>query len=439
MKNALVIGAAISGIGAARLLNKYGYTVYLTDSKSIAGKEELEKEGILCFENGHPDHLKEHTYDLIVKNPGIPYRVPFVKHFTDLGYKMYNEMEIACRFSKGMRIAAVTGTNGKTTTATLLGAILEANSPYGVTAGNMGVSLCDIVRDDLNARKDVGLEIAALQLIGTETFHPHAAVIMNLTPDHLDYFGTLDNYYHAKTLIYRNMDPGDTFFYNDDDPVIKEYCTDIPCRVVKFSTDRTDTELRAENGKVMLGDVCLFETKDLHIPGKHNLQNAMVAAGMAYCMDVPADVIQHVIANFKGVEHRIEYTATIGGVRYYNDSKGTNPDATIVALKAFDEPIHLLAGGYDKKLPFDSLKPYLPKIKQMYIFGATKPALKELDPRALEFDNMEEAIHAAYENAKEGEVVLLSPACASWDQFPNYEVRGKEFKEIVRALQPKEG
>ncbi|MBQ1386256.1 MAG: UDP-N-acetylmuramoyl-L-alanine--D-glutamate ligase [Erysipelotrichales bacterium] len=434
MKKALIIGAAISGIGAARLLNKYGYRVYLTDAKEIKERKELEAEGILCFDNGHPDSLKDNEYDLIVKNPGIPYRVPFVRYFTDKGYKMYNEMEIACRFSSGMRIAAVTGTNGKTTTATLLGAILEANSPYGITAGNMGVSLCDIVRDHPEERRDVGLEIAALQLIGTETFHPHTAVIMNLTPDHLDYFGTLDNYYHAKTLIYRNMTKDDTFFFNADDPVIAEYCQDIPASVVKFSTERTDTELRAEDGKVMLGDVCLFETKDLHIPGKHNLQNAMVAAGMAYKMDVPTDVIQQVISSFKGVEHRIEYTATINGVRYYNDSKGTNPDAVMVALKAFDEPIHLLAGGYDKKLPFDSLAPFLPKIKQMYVYGATKDALKKLDPRALEFNDMNEAIHAAYERALPGEVVLLSPACASWDQFPNYEVRGKIFKEIVRSL-----
>ncbi|MBQ4374360.1 MAG: UDP-N-acetylmuramoyl-L-alanine--D-glutamate ligase, partial [Erysipelotrichales bacterium] len=213
MKKALIIGAAISGIGAARLLNKYGYRVYLTDAKEIKERKELEAEGILCFDNGHPDSLKDNEYDLIVKNPGIPYRVPFVRYFTDKGYKMYNEMEIACRFSSGMRIAAVTGTNGKTTTATLLGAILEANSPYGITAGNMGVSLCDIVRDHPEERRDVGLEIAALQLIGTETFHPHTAVIMNLTPDHLDYFGTLDNYYHAKTLIYRNMTKDDTFFF----------------------------------------------------------------------------------------------------------------------------------------------------------------------------------------------------------------------------------
>ena len=434
MKKALIIGAAISGCGAARLLNSKGYEVYLSDKGKIEQQKELEKLGIKVFPNGHPESLKKLKYDLIVKNPGIKYDTPFVKYFCDAGYKMYNEIEIATKCGKGLVIGAVTGTNGKTTTTTILGEILKENDPQSITAGNIGHSLCDYVYQDGNITRNVALEIAAFQLLGTENFKPKVSVIINLTPDHLDYFGTLDKYYKAKTLVYKHQTKEDYFLRNVDDPQVLKYCQDIPATVIDFSLERTDVPLHIANGKAYYNDQELFCLDQFSLPGRHNLQNALIASGMAYLMGCTPGQIAKVLHSFKGVEHRIEYVDQINGVKYYNDSKGTNVDATIVALKAFEQPIHLLAGGYDKHLSFEGLRPYLGKIKQMYVFGATKEQLKQLDPRAIVLDNMDQALALASKNALKGEVVLLSPACASWDQFPNYEVRGELFKEAVKKL-----
>lgn len=435
MKKALVIGAAISGTGAACLLRDKGYDVYLTDTGKIGEKEKLESRGIHCLEGGNPDFLKRQEYEWIVKNPGIPDSVPFVQYFLDHGKDVVNEIEVAVHYAPEYRIGAVTGTNGKTTTTTLLGKILQAKDPSAVTAGNIGKSLCSIVREKGPQARDVALEIAAFQLDGTRTLHPKAAVILNLTPDHLNVYGTPENYYHSKTLVYRNMRPGDVFFRNVDDPVVEEFCARVPCDAADFSLTRQDVDEIVRDGRVLYRGVELFQVQDLKIPGRHNLQNAMAAAGMAYVMGADPGLIRQAVRSFQGVEHRIEFTAEINGVKYYNDSKGTNTEATIAALKTFDCPIRLLAGGYDKHLSFEPLRPYLPGISGMYVFGETKEKLKELNPSAQLFDTMEQAVHAAYEQAKPGEVVLLSPCCASWDQFPNYEERGRRFKEIVRSLQ----
>lgn len=444
---ALVIGAATTGTGIARLLCHRGYDVTLTDSKDIPDAEALEAMGIHCFPGGHPEELKR-EYDLILKNPGIPYSVPFVDYFVQKGVFIYNDLEIALRFLPNVQAGAITGTNGKTTTTTLLGQILHAADEKSFTAGNIGISMGDMTDAFLQkwgpeAKAAIALEVGAFQLMGFQDFHPHAATITNLTPDHLDYFGTLDAYYRSKTRIYRNMTKEDFFFLNIEDPLVLTYCTDIPATTVTFSTQRTRPgEMHAdlfvlegpEDLEIRWGETLLFTGSDLHLPGNHNLQNAMQAAGLAYALGTPAALIRQTIQAFQGVEHRIEFVADIGGVSYYNDSKGTNTDATIVALKAFDRPIHLLAGGYDKGLPFDALAPHMTHVKQMYVYGATREKLKALWPSARVFDTMREALDAASSEAKAGEVVLLSPCCASWDQFPNFEERGRQFKEQVLSM-----
>ena len=430
----LVIGAGISGLGVSRFLCKQGKHVVLTDGKKVAQKAELEAMGIEVYDEGHPDHLRHTNYEYVVKNPGIPYFVDFVKYFVDQNMPIYNEIEVALWYAKNFNVGAITGTNGKTTTTSLLAELLKRKNPMSVAAGNIGKAMCDIVEEHMDDDLDVSLEIAAFQLLGTKEFAPKVSVIMNLTPDHLDYFKEVDAYYHAKTLVYRNQSQNDYFLRNVDDEMVVKHCKDIPCQVIDFSLERTDVDLYVKDGKVYLKDVVLFAVDKLHLVGKHNLQNAMVAACMAYVMGVSLEDIESGIDEFKGVEHRIEYVDEVNGVRYYNDSKGTNVDATIVALKAFDQPVHLLAGGYDKKLSFDDLKPYLHKVKQMYVFGEVKQQLKELCPSAIVVDTMFEAMDLAYQNAKANEVILLSPACASWDQFPNFEVRGKLFKEKVKQL-----
>jgi UDP-N-acetylmuramoylalanine--D-glutamate ligase len=431
MGNVLVIGAALSGTAVAQYLNRKGYTVYLTDAAAVPEKAALEAQGIRVYDNGHPDALKQLSYDFIVKNPGIPYRVPFVQYFTDRGDPMLNEIEIALRDQPQHHIGAVTGTNGKTTTTTMLGGMLQRLDSRNMALGNIGTPLCQALAGHERDTLSLAIEISAFQLLGTPHFHPEVSVIMNLTPDHIDYFGSADAYYRAKTLVYRNQGPADAFIRNVDDENVMRYAVDIPCPVIDFSLTRRDVELRLEGDKAYYGSVLLFDRNNFRLPGMHNVENAMIAACMAYRMGVRPEDIQDYLAHFPGVEHRIEFVAEIGGVRYYNDSKGTNVDSTIQALKAFDCPVHLLVGGYDKKTGFDGLKPYLGHVKKMYAYGDTKTQFVPLMKEVALFDTMHDALEAAHQAAQPGEVVLLSPACASWDQFPNFEERGRQFKQQV--------
>ena len=434
MSNALVIGGALSGISTAKYLNRKGYTVYLTDAREIKEKKELEEIGIRVFDNGHPDLLKDLDYEMIIKNPGIKYNVPFVKHFVDKGMMMLNETEIAMADQPQVKLGAITGTNGKTTTTIMLGTLLHTLNPDNGYVGNMGIPLCDYFLDHDGEEVSLAIEIAALQLIGCPSFHPFVSVIMNLTPDHVDYFGSVDAYYRAKTLIYKNQDEKDYFIRNVDDENILKYCTDVKCNVIDFSLENEDVPLHIHERKAYYNDVELFDLDRFKLPGMHNVENAMIAGCMAYLMGVKAEDIKEVLENFKGVEHRIEYVETVNGVRYYNDSKGTNVDSTIMALKSFDCPVHLLVGGYDKKTGFEGLRPFLKNVKTMYAYGNTRDQFVPLHDDVRLYDNMFEALQAAHDNALPSEVVLLSPACASWDQFPNYEVRGKQFKEMVRGF-----
>ena len=435
MKRALVIGAARSGIAVSKLLTEYGYEVWLTDSKTIEEKEDLEAMGIRVFDNGHPDFLKEQEYDLIVKNPGIKYSVPFVKYFADKGCEMLNEMEVAVELQPQHEYAAITGTNGKTTTTTMLGGMLKTLNPHNEACGNIGLPVCAVIDGREDETLQLAIECGAFQLMGIKNFHPKVSVIMNLTVDHVDYFGTVEAYYHSKTLVYRNQNENDWFLRNVDDPLVMEYCNNVPCRIIDFSLERTDVPLRVENEKVMFNEVELFDLREFKLPGRHNVQNAMVAACMAYIMGVSLTSIKSYCESFMGVEHRIEFVRELDGVRYYNDSKGTNVDSTIMALKSFSQPVHILVGGYDKKTGFDGLKPYLGNVKTMYAYGNTRDQFVPLFDDVRLYDNMREALDAAHENARPGEIVLLSPACASWDQFPNYEVRGKEFKDLVNSYE----
>lgn len=433
MSKVLVIGAARSGSEVSKLLVKKGYEVYLTDARQINNKEELEALGIKVFDNGHPDLLKENDYEFVVKNPGIRYDVPFVKYFVDKGLDILNEIEVAYNYSN-YEYGAITGTNGKTTTTTLLGELLA--SKYGEDAyalGNIGLPLSTVVMDKEDKKCYISLEISAFQLMATPSFKPKVSVIMNLTPDHLDYYNTLDEYYDAKCLVYKNQDKNDFFIRNLDDAEIVKRCNDVPCNIIDMSLN-SKHDLYLENGKVYYKDVELFEKADLFIVGDHNLMNAMVAACMAYLLGVETDKIKEVIRNFKGVEHRIEFVRELNGVKYYNDSKGTNTDAGVVALKSFEKPVILLAGGHDKHTGFKEVIPYINKIKHMYVFGETKDELATIYTDAVKVENMKEALNKAYGIAEEGDVVLLSPMCSSYDQFKNFEERGRIFKDLVNNL-----
>ena len=430
--NVLVIGGARSGISVSKLLTLHNYNVYLTDQKQIDNKSELEELGIKVYDLGHPDFLKDIKYDFIVKNPGIPYQVPFVKYFNDLGIKIYNETQIASQYTKNYQYASITGTNGKTTTTKILADLLAYKNNKSAYAGNIGVPLSEVVLKHGDCEMDVAVEISAFQLLGCDTYRPIVSVCTNLTPDHLDYFKSEEDYYNAKMLVYKNQKDDDWFLKNLDDDNIVKYATDVNCKTITYSLDSTKVcDSNLVDGQIMLFDMVLFDSNDCKLVGRHNLSNCQVAAIMAFKMGVSLNDIKKGIQDFKGVEHRIEYIKQINNVKYYNDSKGTNCDATITALNAFDQSVILIAGGYDKHTGFNELIPYFDKIKEMIVYGETKYQLKILYPKAIVVDDLKQAFDQSIIVAKDNDVVLFSPLCASYDQFDSYEQRGDIFKQYV--------
>jgi UDP-N-acetylmuramoylalanine--D-glutamate ligase len=428
----LVLGAARSGIAVTRLLLKQNHTVVLNDGQTINPPLSFTNSKLSVIEGSHPLSLWDENFDLVIKNPGIPHTLTFLKGFMDKNIPIINEIEYASSLVD-YRYGAITGTNGKTTTTALLGDLLKQLNPHNGSYGNIGTALSDLVCEHPEEKLSVALEIAAFQLLGTPHFHPFVSVIMNLTPDHLDVFKDVEDYYTTKTLVYKNQRGDDWFLRNLDDQNVVQFTQDCPCQVIEFSLEKK-ADLYLENNSVWLWDNKLFDVGDLHLVGMHNVQNAMVAAAMAYKLGVSSTQIQEGIRNFMGVEHRIEFVRNVNGVKYYNDSKGTNAEATVVALKAFSHPVILLAGGYDKKIGFDALIPFLGQVKKMIVYGETKFQLKVLYPNAIVLENLSQATQVAHSMAKEGDVVLFSPACASYDQFDNYEQRGRIFKDLVHKL-----
>ncbi|MGJ0962061.1 UDP-N-acetylmuramoyl-L-alanine--D-glutamate ligase [Faecalicoccus pleomorphus] len=437
MEKVLVIGAARSGIAVTRLLCKMGYEVYLTDQKEIAQKEQIQALGVHVFDQGHPDELKEIPYAFVVKNPGIPYRAAFVHYFVKKQVPIYTEIEIAYRYAKNFSYAAVTGTDGKTTVTTLLYEMLKTEK-NALVAGNIGIPLSELALEYNQKDYAVALELSNFQLLGIESFAPSVCVVTNLAPDHLDYMDSLEDYYQSKMKIYENCKPDAWFIRNVDDEEIRKHAKNIPCEVIDFSLTRQDVALHRDEKYAYLNDTILFKLDDLKIVGGFNCGNAMMAACMAYRMGVSVESIQKVISSFKGVEHRIEYVDTIKGVRIYNDSKATNTHAACAALSAFDQNVILLCGGKDKHISFEDLKQYDQKIKHCFSFGQTKDHFKEIFTHQTSCETMEEALRKAYDMASKGDVILLSPACSSFDQFKNFEVRGEIFKELVEQLKEKE-
>lgn len=426
----LVIGAARSGIAASKLLVRHGYEVILTDMNEIENKEELLSLGITIYDKGHPEILKNEDYAFVVKNPGIKYTVPFVKYFVDHNVPIFTEVEIGYRFAKKFHYGAVTGTNGKTTITTMLYEMLKYNNK-AIVAGNIGFPLSESALRYETEEKDVALELSNFQLLGIDTFAPTVSVVCNLAPDHLDYMPNVESYYASKMKIYENCKEDDWFLRNVDDETVMQYAKNIPCTVINFSLKRNDVDLYRKNGAVYLHDTLLFEEKTLPVVGEYNICNAMIASCMAYKLGVSIPNIQKAIANFKPVEHRLEYIGEKNGVRFYNDSKATNTHAVTAALQSFEKNIILLAGGHDKGISFDDLKQFDEKVKLCVAFGETREQFKEIFHHVITKETMKEALQEAIANSETGDVILLSPACSSYDQFPNYEVRGKLFKEMV--------
>lgn len=430
MKEALIVGGARSGKYIALLLNDNNYNVTLTDISAVEYKQELVDQGIKVVDNGHPKSLLNLKYDLVVKNPGIKYTVPFIKSLINLGYKIYSEVEIALSYANAYKVCAITGTNGKTTTTTLLYEMLKRQYKRAYVAGNIGIPVSEIVYKNGLDSAYLALELSSFQLDAIYDLKPHIVNITNLEEDHLDYYDSVEDYYKSKQNIYKNQDDKDYILINLDDETLLSYLDNPKAKPITYSLNKT-SDISIVDQRVFYDNKVLFDLNEIKLVGKHNIYNGIVASLMAYLSNVDLKIINEVMHSFKGVEHRLEYVSEINSVKYFNDSKATNIESTIVALKAFDKPVILIAGGFNKHISFNKLKDYKDKVDKVILFGETKNKLKEVFTDAILVDNLKEAVKLSKEISKKDDVVLFSPACASFDQFKDYEVRGELFKEYV--------
>lgn len=442
-KKVLVVGLARSGMAAIKVLHELGADIVLSERKPAEELKELatlKELGVTIV--GQDMEVFDQKYDLCVKNPGVPYRSPFMEALALHGVPIITEIELAFQVAKPQHYIAITGTNGKTTTTTLVYEILNRAFPGKAhLCGNIGIPLCEIVMEEgLMEESDhyIALEISNYQLVNIDRFRPDVATIINLTPDHVDFMGSLEAYYKSKTEVYRNMTPEDTFLLNADDPVLAEYVEKypVPATVRSFSLDRTDTDNCVKDGQLYVGDEPVLPLTSIRLPGKHNLQNVMIAVSAAKVLGISNETIQEVVEGFTGVEHRIEFVREKDGVRYYNDSKGTNTDATVTALKAFDKGVILLIGGFEKGLPMDDVKAHLGCVKKVIGYGACGPRLvaDTVGADGIVVTTLDEAVAEAVKIAESGDTVLLSPTTSSFDQYTCFEERGDHFKKLVNEL-----
>lgn len=442
-KKVLVVGLARSGMAAIKILHKLGADIVLSERKPAEELKELatlKELGVTIVDQSMEVFDKD--YDLCVKNPGVPYRSPFMEALAQHGVPVITEIELAFQVAKPQHYIAITGTNGKTTTTTLVYEVLNAAFPGKAhLCGNIGIPLCEIVMEEgLMEESDhyIALEISNYQLVNIDRFRPDVATIINLTPDHVDFMGSLEAYYKSKTEVYRNMKPEDTFILNADDPVLAEYVEKypVPATVKSFSLDNTDTDNYVKDGQLCVGDEPVLPLTSVRLPGKHNLQNVMIAVSVAKVLGIANETIKEVVEGFTGVEHRIEFVRELDGVRYYNDSKGTNTDATVTALKAFDKGVILLLGGFEKGLPMDDVKAHLGCVKKVIGFGACGPRLvaDTVGEDGIVVTTLDEAVEEAVKIAEPGDTVLLSPTTSSFDQYTCFEERGDHFKKLVNEL-----
>lgn len=444
-KKVLVLGLARSGYAVARLMKELGADVTVNDRKDLSAEahaEDLVRLGIRVVGGGHPPELVNESTDLLIKNPGIPYTNPLVKKAIDLGIRVITEVEIAYEICPAPFIG-VTGSNGKTTTTMLIGEMMKGGGCAPIVAGNIGTALSGAVRQATEEQVVVA-ELSSFQLLGTDRFHPKIAVVLNLFDHHLDYHGTLTHYAAAKARITANQTDRDLIVYNaDSERVIAYIVSQSRAGKIPFSTKKkVDGGAYVADGTIWFGEEAIMNVAEMGLPGEHNLQNALAAVAAAKAWGVGTAPIAAALRSFTGVRHRLQYVGNIGGRVVYNDSKATNILATSNALRAFPgKSIVLLAGGLDRGNGFDALVSHLraAKIKAVFLFGQTREKLQEACKKAgidaiTIVTDVEEAVPAAFKQSEPGDVILLSPACASWDQYESFEQRGDIFIREVNKF-----
>ncbi|KAB2337417.1 UDP-N-acetylmuramoyl-L-alanine--D-glutamate ligase [Cytobacillus depressus] len=440
-KKILVLGLAKSGVAAASLLHKLGAFVTVNDFKPLSENLEAQhllEKGITVICGEHPLGLLEEGFELIVKNPGIPYTNPLVKGALERGIPVITEVELAYLISEAPFIA-ITGTNGKTTTTTLVYEMLKAGQKLPLIAGNIGTVASEVAQEASNENTIV-IELSSFQLMGIGEFNPKIAILTNLYDAHLDYHGTRKDYVQAKANITKNQTEHEFFVVNADQDDVMKVAAGSNAKIIPFSTKKIlDAGAYINNGWIYFNDEKIMETKDIALPGMHNLENILSAVAAAKLSSVDNEAIYQVLHTFNGVKHRLQFILEHDGRKFYNDSKATNILATQNAISAFEEPIVLLAGGLDRGNEFDELIPYFKNVKAVVTFGQTAPKIERAAVQAgiktiKHVDNVEKAVPLAYQLSEQGDVILLSPACASWDQYKTFEVRGDIFIQAVHML-----
>lgn len=445
-KKVLVFGSGISGIGAGKLLEQVGASVVLYDGKETLDKEVLKaqlgddtKAEIILGELS--EEVME-TLDLVVMSPGVPTDLPVVLKMRDMGIPIWGEVELAYTYGKG-DVLAITGTNGKTTTTALLGEIMKNYKESVFVVGNIGNPYTAAA---LEMREDsvAVAEMSSFQLETIHEFRPKVSAILNITPDHLNRHHTMEAYIKAKEDIAKNQTKEDTCVLNYEDEVTRKIGENVKANVLYFSSQRKlDRGIYLDDGNIILRqdeEILVCNVNELKLLGTHNYENVMAAVAMAAAYGTPMEVIRRTIKEFAGVEHRIEFVREKDDVAYYNDSKGTNPDAAIKGIQAMNRPTVLIGGGYDKDSEYEEwIQAFDGKVKLLVLVGATKEKIAEAAERVgfvsyVMADSFEEAVEKCIEAAEPGDAVLLSPACASWGMFKNYEERGDKFKELVNCL-----
>jgi len=445
-KKVLVVGLGKSGLAAALFLRRHGAQVTVSDLRSAQalGQEipSLLEAGISVEAGGH-GLLTFRRQDLIVVSPGVPLLTPELVQVRNLGLPIIGELELAARFLEG-NVLAITGSNGKTTTTTLCGEIFSAAGLKTVVAGNIGVPVIETVDNSAGAWSV--LEVSSFQLETTESFHPKIAVILNITPDHLDRHGTFENYVKMKEKIFANQTAEDYLILNGDDPVTQQAASRARSQILWFSRSKI-----VRRGTFLMNGMLMFRASEqaspfpvvplaeISLKGEHNIENVLAAVCAACVANIPAQVIARAVASFHAVEHRLEFVAAIQGVDYYNDSKATNVDATAKAIASFPGNIHLILGGKDKNSDYSELNALLrARVKAVYTIGSAAEKIEKQIAgvtRVVRAGTLEAAVDQAASQAVAGDVVLLAPACSSFDQFENYEHRGRVFKQAVKVRQ----
>ena len=445
METYLIVGAGRSGIDAAKLLRQLGENFVLYDGKTDLDTSAVcERIGCECrFLLGELHDGDLDGIDICVTSPGVPLFSDVLTAVAAKGIPIWSEIELAYRHDKGT-LVAITGTNGKTTTTALTYAIFKAWNAHTLLVGNIEIPYTGLALESTDGGWTVA-EISSFQLETMRTVKPKVSAILNITPDHLDRHGSMDGYIKVKESITQNQDNSDFCVLNYEDDVLRDFGGKAPCRVVFFSSARVlENGWYYRDGAIWLSEdgsvTKLLDTDDVNLVGLHNFENIMAAAAMAHCAGVPLDIIRDAAKRFVAVEHRIEFVRETGGVKYYNDSKGTNTDAAIKAIDAMPGKTVLIGGGYDKHADFtDWVRRFPGKVKKLILLGQTAQQIADTCEKVGFKDyafaeTLEEAVSLAYAAAKEGDCVLLSPACASWGMFKNYQQRGTMFKEFVHQL-----